>query len=302
MRLSPLALLASIATAGATTACAGTVSPGEAGDAEAITTTSAVVAIERSSDTTEGSRAEASARFLRVTFPASGDDALRAIGAALDLPAPGTCAAISLRTGETPAPQTASDLSHLSIELVDVGGVTVEAAGVETKLSPRQLPDVTDIVRGVVYSRATDPALLPAGARYVVRVAGQAAGGLDAFEVSASAPGDPGEVRIGGEDETGTVGASGPTLELSWTRGGGDDVVYLDVQPTGVRCVLADGGHATSANSPNSPASATVSTIFLDDTGSLVVHRLHREAMHTRGVDSGEVRFDFSRTVTYVRR
>jgi hypothetical protein len=24
--------------------------------------------------------------------------------------------------------------------------------------------------------------------------------------------------------------------------------------------------------------------------------------MHTRGVDSGEVRFDFSRTVTYVRR
>jgi hypothetical protein len=275
--------------------CAGTVSSGADGvDAEAVTTTSALVSVERTSDPTVGSRAEASARFLRVLAPSSSDDALRAIGAALDLPAVGSCAALSSRAGSAPAQVLPV------VELVDVGGVTLEAAGIETRMSPRQLPDVTDVVSGVVYARGTDPALLPDGARYQVRVSGNAR--FEAFTASAAGAGDPAEVRIAGEDESGSVSATGATLDVSWaaTGTGSDDVVYLDVRPAGVRCTL--GVVAAVAGGGGQPVHSSISTLLLDDAGTLVIHRLHREALRAPSVDSGEIRFDFARTVAYVRR
>jgi hypothetical protein len=286
MRLSPLVLLPLIPAA---LGCAGTVSGSDAVDAEASAKTSALVAIERTTDSTQGSRAEASARFLRVTAPGSSDDAMRAIGAALDLPAVGTCAALSTRAGSLSiGPDLQRERLVPVVELLDVGSVSLEAAGVETRLSPRQLPDVTDVVNGVVYSRATDPLLLPPGARYVVRVAGGP--GFDPIEVSALAPADPADLRIAGEtpEGSGTLTASGSSVDISWTARP-DDVVYVDVRPSGARCALGDGG------------TGSVSTLLLDDEGTLIIHRLHREALRARGIDSGEVRFDFARTVGYVR-
>jgi hypothetical protein len=291
MRSSGLALLPFIPAA---VGCAGTVSTsGSAADGvdAQTTTTSALVSIERTSDPTAGSRAEASARFLRVVAPSTADDALRAIGASLELPTTGTCAAMATRAGEGPAQLPL-------VELLDVGGVTLEAGGIETRMSPRQLPDVTDVVSGVVYARGTDPALLPDSTRYVVHVTGTP--GFEPFAVSALAAGDPAQVRIAGEDETGLLLATGAVLDVSWPTGptdGGDDVIYLDVRPAGVRCTLGaeDSDNAALAH-------ATVSTLLLDDTGTLVLHRLHREALRAPSVDSGEIRFDFARTIAYVRR
>ncbi|HEY3818664.1 MAG TPA: hypothetical protein VGL81_15935 [Polyangiaceae bacterium] len=283
MRLSLLALLAASPTA---LGCAGAVSGTADGvDAEPTTTTSAVVAVERTADSAEGSRAEASARFIRVVAPSSTDDALRAIGASLDLPPGGTCAALTSLAG---APGTLVPV----VELLDVGGVTLEADGVETRLGARQLPDVTDVVSGVVYARATDPSLLPTSTRYVIHVAGGQ--GLEAFDLTAAAPGDPGEVQVTGEEVPGTLVASGATVDLSWPAdvGVADDVVYVDIRPNGVRCVL-DGDRA---------GHGSVSTLFFDDAGTLVVHRLRRQPLSARGIDSGEVRFDFARTIAYVRR
>ena len=97
-------------------------------------------------------------------------------------------------------------------------------------------------------------------------------------------------MRIVGEDTAGVLVASGASVELSWTGERLDDVVYVDIRPNGVRCVLDGSGHGT------------VSTLFLDDDGTLVVHRVRREPLVARGIDSGEVRFDFARTVAYVRR
>lgn len=283
MRLSLFALLPVVPAA---LGCAGTVSGASDGvDAEAISTTSAVVAIERTADSTEGSRAEASARFIRVVAPSSTDDALRAIGASLDLPASGSCAAITSLAG-TPAAQAPV------VELLDVGGITLQADGVETRLAARQLPDVTDVVSGVVYARATEPSLLPASTSYVIRVAGGQ--GLEPVVLTAVAPGDPGDVHIAGEDVPGTLVATGATVDLSWPAATdlADDVVYVDVRPNGVRCVLdgATAGHGS------------VSTLFFDDAGTLVLHRLRRQPLSARGIDSGEVRFDFARTIAYVRR
>jgi hypothetical protein len=283
----PWVLLVPLAPLAALVGCTGTVS-GTALDAEAATITSAVVVVERTTDTTQGARAEGSARFLRVAAPATVDDALRAIGAALELPARGTCASVRGLAGEP------ADVAPI-VELLDVGTVSFVANGVETRLLPRQLPDVTDVVSGIIYARAAEPVLLPAAAGYVVHVAGGP--GMAPFEITAAAPDDPISVRIAGESGQGTVVATGPTIDLAWTVDAPDgpshdasrDLVYVDVRPNAVRCVFGNVGHAA------------LSTALLDETGTLIVHRLHREALRAPGIDSGEIRFDFARSVAYIR-
>jgi hypothetical protein len=259
--------------------CAGTVAgSAETSDAE-TTTTSAIVVISRTSDASKGSSAEASARFIRVAAPTSTEDALRAIGAALEIPARGSCASVAT-LGSSPAAVTPV------IELLGVGTVSLEAGGTQTRLLPRQLPDVTDVVSGVVYARATEPALLPAATPYVVHVGGAA--DLAPVDLTATAPTDPSEVRISGED-AGTVVASGPWVTFSWTPEAADGLLYVDVRPNGVRCAFEDVGVAA------------MSALYLDSEGTLVVHRVRRERLRAPGIDSTEVRFDFARTVAYVR-
>ena len=247
-----------------------------------MTTTSAVVIVERAFDATEGSRAEGSARFVRVTAPASVDDALRAIGAALELPSAGTCADLAALSGTKGRSSTAP-----VVELADVGAVWLEVDGIETHLLPRQLPDITDVVSGVVYARAAEPALLAPETGYVIHVAGGR--DLAPFQVQARAPEDPAGVRIAGEDSQGIVTIRGSTLDLSWKADASNDLLYIDARPDGIRCVFDNVGHAA------------LSTALLGKAGTIVVHRLHREPLRAPGVDSGEVRFDFARTVGYAR-
>jgi hypothetical protein len=112
------------------------------------------------------------------------------------------------------------------------------------------------------------------------------------------APGDPSDVRVTGEDPTGTLVARGAAVDVSWIPDGADDVIYADVQPAGVRCVLSNPGDRATGDGL---AHGTVSMSLLDDAGTLVVHRLRQEPIVARGVDDGEVRFDFSRSIAYVR-
>jgi hypothetical protein len=256
----------------------------DAQDADTATTTSAVVVVERATDSTEGMRAEASARFIRMTASASAASALRSVGAGLDLPVAGGCAAIgSLGTSATDRPVAPA------AELLDVGTVSLEANGVATRLLPRQLPDVTDVVSGVVYARAADATLFPASTVYVVHIAG--GGGMDGIDLPVSAPADPANVRVADQGVEGgvvTISAAGAVV-LEWADDGSGDDLYVDVTPSAVRCLL-DAGHGSV------PAS------FFDDAGTLSVHRLHREPLRSRGIDTGEIRFDFARSVGYVRR
>ena len=139
MRAPPLLLLLFVPAA---LGCAGTVSsaaPG--GDAEA-TTTIALVIVQRTVDATSA-RAQSSARFVRFAPSLSPDDALRAIGAAIDLPPIDTCAS----SAPVPAEAT-TDESPPVVELGDMGEVSLDADGASTRLVPRLLPDVTDVVRG----------------------------------------------------------------------------------------------------------------------------------------------------------
>ena len=184
------------------------------------------------------------------------------------------------------------------VELADVGAVSLEANGHETHLIPRQLPDVTDVVSGVVYARGRPAALFPAEPRYLVHVAGGA--DVDPFDVSASAPADPSDVRIAGEDGTAGV-VAGATSPIDVSRGRPTPrttLLYVDVQPAGFRCALVRGRDRADERRARDRARRSC----VDEAGSIVVHRVHREPLTARGIEGGEIRFDFSRSVPYVRR
>jgi hypothetical protein len=298
--LAPLAPLVPLVTG-----CTGAVSGAQgAGDADTMVT-HAVVLIERTVDVadtrpgtpaaqaTPATRAAASARFARVAGGVSAGDTLRAIGAALELPARGSCA--SIRPVE---PGTAPAEPVPFVELLDVGRVSVEASGAVTALMPRQLPYVTDVVTGTVYARAAEPAVLPAGGAYRVHVAGTR--DFPAFDVSATAPADPGDVSIAQEGCPGCsvkVAAGEATVDFAWPRAA-TDLVYVEIQPAAVRCTLDEGPPGAAAGL----ARGSIASALLDEAGSLVVHRLQAAPFQVRGIDDGELRFDFARVIAYVKR
>jgi hypothetical protein len=260
---------------------------GEPADAEVTPLATGIVVVEGTvgSDGTE-SRSQAVARFVRARPGPVDDDALRMVGASVDFPALGACESLAaLRAGA----------SASTLALVDVGGVTLSAGDALTSLQARQLPDVADLVSGVVYSARADE--LPTRSHYMLRIDGSPDQQVSAFVVSAASPGEPAGVRVAGDDgRAGPVTIATGPVELAWEPGSAEDVVYVDVAASGdapaTRCLFDDVGRAVL------PAAAFGA---LED-GTLAVHRLHREYFHARGVEPGEVRFDFARTVSFARR
>ena len=237
-------------------------------DAEAQTSTSAsaVIVVER------GPSGDAIvARFVRARTGLVDDQALRTAGVQ-DLPAVGTCV--------TSFDGTASGAK--AVDLLDVGAVTFDS----TVLLPRSLPDPAGMVSGYFYSARSSDAFAAAASS---RVSLRASGGADlpeGFAVSLAAPRELLDVRT----------ASNATgLEVTWDATDADarDLVYVDVLAPNVvaRCSANDAGRLTL------PANVLGNV----EEGSLAVHRLHREAFRTRGIDPGEVRFDLARVVAFRR-
>jgi hypothetical protein len=265
--------------------CASPVAGADGLDAEAAAPATAVVVVERTSGPADGTRAEAVARFVQMRSGAVDEQALRLVGAVIDFPPLGACA--------TPGAGRSNGAAR-AVRLADVGTVTLESNGVRTNLVPRQVPDVADLVNGVVYTARGEAALGPR-ATYSLRATGTA--DLEPFEVLATSPAEPTDVRISPQD-----GA----LDVIWDAGSADDVVYIDIASstnaprdtnagagTGLtRCLFADGGHATI------PASA-IAVHAGADAGTVTLHRLHRDSFHVRGLDGGEVRFDFARILPF---
>jgi len=275
--------------------CTSSVVPsGEAADAEVSAPARGVVLVGGSSSN-EGARSEAVARFIRAHGGAVDDDVLRMVGAAVDFPAMGTCG--SLAALHAPAAQAAAPAR--TIALLDLGGVTLYAGGSMMALQPRQLPDVAELVSGVVYSSR---GALPSKGAYALRIEGAPELDVSPFVVSARSPGEPADVRLEGDDgRAGAVAlaAGSPTIDLTWevpADATSTDLVYVDVSAPSAapaaRCLFEDLGRATL---PSSAFGAF-------DEGTVAVHRLHREPFSAHGVDPGEVRFDFARVVAFARR
>jgi hypothetical protein len=261
-------LLVGLSLLVATTGCSAVVGSATEADAQSsATSVTGVVVVDRSVGD-ELSHAETSARFIRL-HGAIDDSALELVGAGLDLPPVGQCAARSDQartTGTRP------------VELLDVGAVSIEAlaTGQRTVLASRQVPDVVDLVSGTMYSARVDEVSVPSASNVAVLVSGSA--DFPAFSVRAKTPEVPAGVHV--------VAVDAATVEISWSLGVGaapSDGAYADVG-TRLRCSFADDGRAVI------PAS---------DGDVIALHRVQREKLSIAGLAAGELRFDFARVVTF---
>lgn len=286
MRTLSAIVVASAALAG----CSANMGAANDVDADSVTPSTAVVVLERTSQGPDTTRVGAVARFVHTRSGQVDDRALRTVGAQLDLPAVGTCAALA---GD-------DEVAARGVELADVGAVSVESGDRRAVLTARQVPDPVGRVTGVFYVGSPESgAHVPPGARVALRVTGSQ--DVGAFTAVGQAPAELGDLRIGGQDAArGAVSlAVGAPIEVTWEPSeDARDVVYVDVaaghsgsRASATRCVFADTGRATLG-----------ATVLASDEGSLAVHRVRRERFAARGVEPGELRFDFARVTTYNRR
>jgi len=232
-------------------------------------------------------RTSANARLLRVRGATLDEGALRLAGVHIDLPAPGTCVAITRE-------QESAGAVH-GVELMETGAVSLESALGKTALQPRQVPDPLGRVTGVLYVSASPEALPPSAnlgdlAGTQLRITARSAG--DVLTAQASVPSDLGAVRLSHQElGRSDIAVQGSSAELTWDPSeDARDSVYVDMTTTQgtQRCAFADiAGRAT---------------ITIVDSGTLTVHRLRRERVTLRGFETAEVRFDFARTGTILRK
>jgi hypothetical protein len=258
-------------------------------------TTEAIVLVERSA--TEGGivQTNVSAKFMRLSSGADPDLAERVVGGSwLDLPAPGECTIIApFGAAEEPA------LSGLgSIELLDVGDLTIQAGSKAIPLAARAFPDVGALVSGVFYTSRDARSDLPAPARYVLESNGS--GTLDRFAIEADAPAAPEDVRVGDVSlADGVVLEEGTGALVHWRAGQTEahkseaDVVYVDLTTpsgTGIRCSYNDTGEGAI------PASLVGSKTWgaLPASATISVHRVRQGSFTAAGIDEGDLRFDLS--------
>ncbi len=281
------------------------------GDAEAAAPSTAFVLVERTiSGGTGGdaTRAEAVARFVRMRAggqSAVDEASLRLVGVTLDFPELGQCASLPTLGARSAGAR--------AVDLLDVGAISVEVKATREErpgsgvvfLQPRRLPEIVDLVSGVVYStRATDPDALAEDALYVVRASGRPDQDLGGFVATATAPSEPAVLTFAGQDAKAPGGVSlsaDGAADLVWAPGSPQDFVYVDVNTSAVglkgavaartvRCLFTDEGHASLSAS-----------VLEEGEGTLTLHRVHRENFQSRGIEAGEIRFDFARVVPFHR-
>jgi hypothetical protein len=284
-RLAPSLALSLVGAIGA--ACS--VAPVDySAEADAGSSTHALITVERSSvlNSLEAPRAAAFAGFVRTPPDVDANAMLRLAGFGLDLPAVGQCA--------EPNRERASGmpLNPLGrVEFLDAGDVTLRTSTTNVPLATRALPAVTDLIAGVVYTtrdRAADP--LPAATTYTLTASG---GLLHAFNVNTSAPAQLSSVNVGSTPlaELTSVAVQS-ALTLNWQPGLSRDFVYVELATQDAsattRCTFRDDAGAGTV-----PASAFVGT----GLGEVSLHRVHSEQFASGSVDAGEVRFDFEQSV-----
>lgn len=286
-RLAPtFALSASVASAALSAACS--VAPVDySAEADAGSSTHALITVERSAllNSVEAPRAAAFAGFVRTPPEVEASAMLRLAGFGLDLPALGQCAEPNReRSSSMP-------LNPLGrVEFLDAGDVTLRTSSSNALLATRALPAVTDLIAGVVYTtrdRAADP--LPAATTYTLSASG---GLLHAFNVNANAPPLLNSISVSGTPlaELSSVAVHGP-IALTWSPGSSRDLVYVELTTQDgsatTRCTFRDDAGVGTV-----PASAFAGT----GLGELSLHRVHSEPFASGSVDAGEVRFDFEQS------
>lgn len=263
-------------------------------DAAAATgsTTQGIILVERVTTVDGAPQTHVSAKFMRLPAAADPELAERVVGSRLDLPAAGECMTVAPLANE----DTSSALAALgTVELLDVGDLTMKTGDSVTLLAARAFPDAFGLVSGVFYTSRDAAADLPAPAKYVLESSGSAT--IDRFTIEADAPAAPSDVFVGDAALGEEVVIEGGAL-VRWRSDGGaaaqaGDLVYVDITAasgSALRCAWNDEGRGEvpsfmlrSGALGSLPTAATVA-----------VHRVRLGAFVGPGIDLGEVRFDLS--------
>ena len=241
-----------------------------------------------------------SAKFMRLSTPVNPDLAERLVGSKLDFPGPqetpsaaGTC-----RVSPGGSLAEAAQRGAGTIELIDVGDVTLHAGPAVMPLAPRAFPDVGNLVSGMFYTSLDTARDLPADAMYTLESSGS--GFVDRFTVNAEAPPALEDVRVGDAALADGVWLDeGTPAALRWSAArpektrGARDVVLVDVSAasgTSIRCAFRDDGHAVLPGWVLREATLGA----LPATATLTVHRVRERSFVAPGINAGEVRFDLS--------
>ena len=216
----------------------------ESHDDEAQTQSAALVHVER-----QDTSAHVVARYVRAVRVDA--DALRATGGSFDLPPSGQCAPLDGHAVGALAP----------VELIAAGPTSVTQAGANVDLVARNVPDVSDLVSGVVYTKTT--ALAPGLA--AVTLAGVAE------PIAIEVP--PALVDVSLELGRPDLGRLEPgSARLGWAAwspahsAATESVVTVDVHggPSAVRCTLEDVG------------AGEIDRAWFGPSGTVVVRRVVR--------------------------
>lgn len=298
--LLPLAL-------GAATGCA--TQAASEGD-EPSSTVEAVVHVERTA-TEDGASTSVSAKFMRI-LPADRAAAERLVGTRVVLPNVGECASVGALQADGATTNGGGTKLKGSVELVDVGDLTLTARGAdglpsELTLAPRAFPDVGDIASGVFYTSPDAARDLPTPAKLVLRATGATA--VEPFTIDLDAPAAPRNVRVAGHKFVGqlvdvaSAPADAPKVEaghdftLEWDASPSEagELVYVEVNgATPVRCAFHDVGTATV------PAEV-LSKVDAGQVATLSLHRLReqevrQELAERQGAETMTIRFDLARS------
>jgi hypothetical protein len=301
LTIMPPFLRASIVLAAATSiGCSAPVMDDVADASGAMT--EGVVLVERTVTGDGATQTNVSAKFMRLSTPVDADLAERVVGSKLDVPAPGSCRPVTFGTASTVNGEASARNVLGSIELIDVGDVTLRAGAALMPLSVRAFPDVGDLVSGMFYTSRDAASDLPAGATYTLE--GTGSGLVDRFTIDAEAPSALEDVRVSGAAlADGIALDEGAPVTVVWRESGGPldasspasrgDLVLIDVSASSgasIRCSFRDSGKAVL------PGWILRSTTLgaLPATATVAVHRVRERAFASPGIDTGEVRFDLS--------
>jgi hypothetical protein len=256
--------------------------------------TEGVVVVERRVSGDGVAQTSVSAKFMRLGSPVDPELAERVVGTKLDLPTLGTCRPVTAATVDT------KTHGRGSIELIDVGDLSLRAGTQRLPLAVRAFPDVGDLVSGMFYTSRDTASDLPLGATYTLESTG--AGAIERFAVDVDGPLALEDVRLGTATlADGVVVDETQPLAVRWralaslaapeSAGATPDVVIVDVG--------ADSGASVRCAFPDEGSGVLPAWIFrastlgaLPATATIAVRRLRERSFASVGVDTGEVRFD----------
>ncbi len=267
-------------------------------DGGSAATTQALILVERAEREGKSAQTNISAKFLKAPVAADSDEVERIIGSELELPAVGKCLIVSSSEEAILDPNAAG-----SIELFDVGDVTIRTSSGAIRLAARAFPDVGDRVSGMFYTSPDSARDLPAPGKYFLESSGSLT--VDRFVIETDAPAAPANVVLGGRVlAEGLEIRTDAQLDVAWipdaaSPASSDDVAYIEiVAENGVatRCAFEDRGRATL------PSSLLRDSAFapLPMMATFSVHRVRQGAFQVSGIDAGEVRFNTSVTAGVV--